>query len=430
MAEEQASEKIDLSEVMLAMDVVDTLRHQRSIVERELQSEDREADLIEKLRKIYADQGLEVSDEVIAEGVKAMREERFAYRPPPGGLKTTLARMYVNRGRWAKRAMWLLIVAAAVWAGYRYLYVMPAERGRSRLAREINAQVSDQKERIATLQIRISAATGDLDKVLQSVPAAVLPSARRLSDGARQSLSLSARQLGAADKLGPVAGIDPNNLETYATKIQQRLTEQKGIIDRAQNDLENAEAAIGSIRSLGTDFNDLDSLRAEALKVAREKGVAEKIEALYNNALSAVKSGDLETAKDRPKCTAVHARHAGAGVHPANRLASGNAQRRLAVSGRQPYGAQLLPDRGGRFTERSASQASHHFRGRRQGARAQRVGSAGRAAGVRTGQAGQAARRDCEPQNRRHQEKGIPHTGIHGRHHGWYDYRMVGRTRP
>ena len=93
MAEEQASKKIDLSEVMLAMDVVDTLRHQESIVERELQSEDREAELIEKLRKIYADQGLEVSDEVIAEGVKAMREERFAYRPPPGGLNTTLARL-------------------------------------------------------------------------------------------------------------------------------------------------------------------------------------------------------------------------------------------------------------------------------------------------------------------------------------------------
>jgi TolA-binding protein len=297
MAERQASEKMDLSEVMLAMDVVDTLRHQRSIVERELQSEEREAELIGKLRKIYADQGLEVSDEVIAEGVKAMREERFAYRPPPGGLKTSLARLYVNRGRWAKWAMWLLIAVAAVWAGYRYLYDMPAERGRSRLAREINAQVSDQMERIATLQIRVSAATDDLEKVLQSVPAAVSASTRRLSDGARQLLSSSARQLGAAGKLGPVAGIDPNNLETYATKIQQRLTEQKGIIDRAQNDLENAEAAIGSIRSLGTDFNDLESLRAEALKAVREKGVAGKIEALYNNALSAVKSGDLEAAK-------------------------------------------------------------------------------------------------------------------------------------
>jgi TolA-binding protein len=279
------------------MDVVDTLRHQRSLVQRELQSEDREADLIEKLRKIYTDQGLEVSDEVIAEGVKAMREERFAYRPPPGGLKTTLARLYVNRGRWAKRTMLFLIAAAAVWAGYRYLYVMPAERGRGRLAQELKTQVSGQQERMIILREEINAATGELEEALQSVPASVLSPARRLSDGARQSLTSAARQLRAAERLEPVAGIDPNTLETNAAIIQQRLTERKGILDGAQTDLESAQAANRSILSLGTEFNDLDSLRVEALKATSEKEVAERVEALYNNALSAVKSGDLETAR-------------------------------------------------------------------------------------------------------------------------------------
>jgi len=297
MSEQQEPKKIELSEVMIAMDVVDTLRHQRSLVERELHSDDREAELIEKLRKIYAGQGLEVSDEVIAEGVKAMREERFTYTPPTGGLSTTLARIYVNRARWAKRALFLLIAVAVAWAGYRYLYLMPAERGRSRLVKELKSQVAGQKERIVTLTERINGLTGELEEALQSVPASVLPPARRLSDGARQSLASAARELGAAEKLGPAAGIDPNNLETYATKIQRRLAEQKGIIDRAQNDVEGAQAAIGSIRSLGTDFKDLESLRVEALKAVREKGVAQKIDALYNNALSAVKSGDLETAK-------------------------------------------------------------------------------------------------------------------------------------
>jgi hypothetical protein len=276
MAEEQGPKKIELSEVMIAMDVVDTLRHQRSLVERELHSEDREAELIEKLRKIYADQGLEVSDGVIAEGVKALREERFAYRPPSGGLNTTLARFYVNRGRWAKRALFLLIAVAVAWAGYRYLYVMPAERGRSRLVQELKSQVAGQKERIVTLTEQINGLTGELEKALQSVPASVLPPARRIADGARQSLASAARELGAAEKLGPAAGIDPNNLETYATKIQQRLAEQKGIIDRAQSDLESAQADIGSIRSLGTEFKDLESLRAEALKAVREKGCLKK----------------------------------------------------------------------------------------------------------------------------------------------------------
>jgi hypothetical protein len=301
MAEDQASEKIGLSEVMMAMDVVDTLRHQRSLVERELHSDDREADLIEKLRKIYADQGLKVSDQVIADGVKAMREERFTYSPPTGGFKTTLARLYVNRGRWAKRIFFLLIGVAVVWAGYHFLYVMPAERGRSRLAQELKTQVSDQKDLIATLKQQVSAAGAEVEKVLQSAPAEVMPTASRLADKARQSLASAARELGAAEKLGPAASVDPKNLETTATNIQQRLAEQKGTVDRAKSNLETAQAAIGSIRTLGAELGDLETLRGEALKEAREKGVPEKIGALYNNAVSALKSGDFETAKTTRK---------------------------------------------------------------------------------------------------------------------------------
>ncbi len=128
MAEPTAPPKFELDEVMLAMDVVDTLRHQQSLVEQELRSEDRERELIEKLRKTYADQGLEVSDEVIAQGVRAMREERFVYRPHKKGLQTALAHAYVNRGRFAKLWAIALIALAVLWMGYRFLYVLPAER--------------------------------------------------------------------------------------------------------------------------------------------------------------------------------------------------------------------------------------------------------------------------------------------------------------
>jgi hypothetical protein len=82
MSEAEKSEKIELNEVMLAMDVVDTLRHQQSLVDRELGTDDHDQALIAKVRKIYADQGLEVSDGVIVSGVKALREERFTYTPP------------------------------------------------------------------------------------------------------------------------------------------------------------------------------------------------------------------------------------------------------------------------------------------------------------------------------------------------------------
>ena len=139
MADPQVSRKIELSEVMLAMDVVDTLRHERSLVDRELQSENRESELIAKLRKIYADQGLEVSDEVITEGVKAMREDRFTYQPPPRSFQTMLARLYIHRGRWFKRIAIMVLVLIGAWAAYRYTVVMPAERAKKELAEATKA---------------------------------------------------------------------------------------------------------------------------------------------------------------------------------------------------------------------------------------------------------------------------------------------------
>ncbi|QCK85411.1 hypothetical protein E8L99_06330 [Phreatobacter aquaticus] len=104
-----------LDDVMLAMDVVDTLRHQERVVEKAMSEGDREEDLVERLRQIYRNQGIEVSDEVIRQGVKALREERFAYKPPADSLSVKLARIYVTRGTWGK---WALGAVAALAIGF------------------------------------------------------------------------------------------------------------------------------------------------------------------------------------------------------------------------------------------------------------------------------------------------------------------------
>jgi len=90
---------------MLAMDVVDTLRRRERLVKKELDEEGRHEDLKERLRKIYAAQGIEVPDHVIDQGVAALKEERFTYKPPPDTFSTRLARIYVKRNKWGK---WLL----------------------------------------------------------------------------------------------------------------------------------------------------------------------------------------------------------------------------------------------------------------------------------------------------------------------------------
>ncbi len=126
-----------LDDIMIAMDVVDTLRHREDLVRRELNEEDREADLIARLRKIYKDQGIDVPDSVLADGVKALKESRFVYTPPPRGWKRTLLTLWARRQSFGKRAAALVALVAASLTGYHVLVTRPAQLADDRARVEI-----------------------------------------------------------------------------------------------------------------------------------------------------------------------------------------------------------------------------------------------------------------------------------------------------
>lgn len=116
------AEKAPLDEVMLAMDVVDTLRHRQDLVERELAGDAREKQLIEKLREIYQQQGIEVTDAVLMEGVKALEESRFVYTPPKPSLGVSLARLYVGRKKWGPATLAIALILVVGLGGYFFAY--------------------------------------------------------------------------------------------------------------------------------------------------------------------------------------------------------------------------------------------------------------------------------------------------------------------
>jgi anti-sigma-K factor RskA len=128
------AESPPLDEVMLAMDVVDTLRHRQDLVERELSGDARERQLIEKLRDIYSHQGIEVSDEVLKAGVKALDESRFVYTPPKPSLATTLARFYVGRRKWGPAVIAVALVLVLGLGGY-FLAWQPYQNAQRESAR-------------------------------------------------------------------------------------------------------------------------------------------------------------------------------------------------------------------------------------------------------------------------------------------------------
>ena len=132
-----AGEDIELTDVLLTMDVVDTLRYNRSLVERELGTEATDQAMVAKVRKLYADQGLTVSDDIIAEAVAALREERFTYRPPKKGVSTLLARLYVKRGFWTKTLAGIFAVLFGIIMVYQMVFVRPARKEHARAVQAV-----------------------------------------------------------------------------------------------------------------------------------------------------------------------------------------------------------------------------------------------------------------------------------------------------
>src|SRR5262245_26817091 len=155
-----------LDDLMLAMDVVDTLRHREGLVERELNEDVREEQLIARLRELYKSQGIEVPDRIIKEGVEGLKQSRFVYTPSRPGFARSLALIWVRRGMYARRIGTAAAVIGLLFAAYQYTVVRPA-----RLAAEA--------ARVELSQTLPS----DLEALHQAIIAeAKVPDARELAD--------------------------------------------------------------------------------------------------------------------------------------------------------------------------------------------------------------------------------------------------------
>jgi len=177
------SQKLD--DVMVAMDVVDTLRHREDLVRRELNEEGRENELIARLRQIYRDQGIDVSDQVLAEGVKALKDSRFVYTPPPPSLKRTLLTLWVKRRTYGKRLGVGAAALAALLGGYYLFVTRPAKLAQERAHVEITLTLPKQ---IRQAYADVVAVAGD-DAARQKAAALLTDGERAIRSGDRTAMA-------------------------------------------------------------------------------------------------------------------------------------------------------------------------------------------------------------------------------------------------
>ena len=238
-----------LDEVMLAMDIVDTIRRRERMVQRELDAEGREIDLKERLRKIYAAQGIDIPDHVLEQGVAAIKEDRFVYTPAAPGFPRTLATLYVTRNAWGK---WLLGAIAAVMiaaAGYYAAVVAPAARLPGRieaLHAQIAGIIEDAEARTQAGQIR--------DAGLAAVQRGDAGKAR----AAVASLEALHQRL---EQMDAVRRVEGQRIETVHAQIagiaeeaearaQAGQIRETGMAALQRGDAGNARAAVASLEEL------------------------------------------------------------------------------------------------------------------------------------------------------------------------------------
>ncbi len=201
-------EQAPLDELMLAMDVVDTLRHKELMLSREVEADDREQRLLERLREIYTGQGIVVSDDVLKQGVAALQEERFHYAGPVPSFSRSLANLYVTRARWGK---WVTAGVAAVAIGaaaFQFGIRGPALRAEATLPGELQSAYQT-----------VVAETQD--------PPALSNAEQLLTDGKAQIDHRDFSQAGAT--IGALHALDVQLRQQYDVKIVQRRGERSGV---------------------------------------------------------------------------------------------------------------------------------------------------------------------------------------------------------
>lgn len=205
-----------LDDLMMAMDVVDTIRHREKLVERELDAEGREADLIARLKEIYRQQGIEVADGVLADGVKALQESRFIYTPPPPGWTRILFSLWVRRGQLGANAAAVAAVILVTWAAYYFGVARPA-----RFA-EQQAQIELQQ----TLPNAIRKSHADIGAIATD-PAAKARADQILADGER---AIRDRDRAVMEKVrDDLAGLADRISSEYTLTIVSRPGEPSGV---------------------------------------------------------------------------------------------------------------------------------------------------------------------------------------------------------
>lgn len=184
-------------------------------MERELAGDAREKQLIDKLREIYHQQGIEVTDAVLMEGVKALDESRFVYTPPKPSLGVSLARLYVGRKKWGPAALAIALVLVVGLGGYFFAY-------RPYQAAQVEGARIELSEKLPAEMDALYQSIFEETKVQQAVTQA------EQMRGRGKTAAAEGNRTGAEQAIASLTGLRDQLRQEYQLKIVNREGQKTG----------------------------------------------------------------------------------------------------------------------------------------------------------------------------------------------------------
>lgn len=259
--------EMSMSDTIVAMDVVDTIRHDERMRDVELGDADRRKAEIQRLREAYSAQGLDVSEDVISKAFDKMDEKRFVHAPLRPGLSKMLAVAYVRRSRYGRNAAVVVAVSACLvgtsLAGRYFLVERPRMEAAKALREQIDNVLPARLKSAITLARGYAAQSGNTD-ALTAVDASttVVNAALARDDVASASKGIDVITAIAAD-------LKRNEASAALVKqaVSLKASALDGVNDQAGRDAVSdlvskvsSDAASGDEASFASDKAKLDEL--------------------------------------------------------------------------------------------------------------------------------------------------------------------------
>ncbi|WP_251359636.1 DUF6384 family protein [Kangiella sp. TOML190] len=289
---------IPLSDVMLAMDIADTIRHRDRIVEQELSEAEREKALFEKVKRTYASQGIEVSDATIKEAIQAIEDERFTYQAPKASFFTKLAHIYINRGKWAKGFAALLAITGLAWLISWAVFTLPKQMELNKQANALNQSIIQANTSEESLQSRLDGLVKELNRASEPQDSELKGLYQRQKQNAFQLLKTAATHIDVARPLRQQDDFDGDEFKKAGALAMDQVDRQEYQLGQAKAQLDKAETAIKRLHQINLLPNELQNLYSQAKDIARSPRGQNLANNYYQNGLAAIKGFDFDAANN------------------------------------------------------------------------------------------------------------------------------------